>query len=144
MSSHVRLPHCGAEFSSQGAEFSGWWGRVPGAEFSGWWGRVLRGPSSSRGRVLRGRLLWIPVRMSDCHTVGPSSPAKGPSSPADGAEFSGWWGRVLRGPSSPRGRVLRGRLLRGADFSGYRSEWCWMNNSIMPPKSSVAMSVVKL
>ena len=68
MSSHVRLPHCGAEFSSQGAEFSGCWG---------------------------------------------------PSSPADGAEFSGWWGRVLLGPSSPRGRVLRGRVLRGANFSGY-------------------------
>ena len=57
--------------------------------------------------------------MSDCHTVRPSSPAKGPSSPAAG-------GRVLRpmGPSSPvdwaefsGGRVLRGAELSGADFS---------------------------
>ena len=57
--------------------------------------------------------------MSDCHTVGPSSPAKGPSSPAAG-------GRVLRlmGPSSPAdgaefsgGRVLRGAEFSGADFS---------------------------
>ena len=53
--------------------------------------------------------------MSDCHTVGPSSPAKGPSSPA--AE-----GRVLRlmGPSSPSdgAEFSGGRLLRGAEFSG--------------------------
>ena len=69
VSSHVRLPHCRAGFSSQGVGFFG---------------------------------------------------CRGPSSPADGAEFSGWWGRVLRGPSSLWGRVLRGRVLRGADFSGYR------------------------
>ena len=69
MSSHARLPHCGAEFSGQGAEFSS---------------------------------------------------CMGLSSPTDGAEFSGWWGRVLRGPSPPRGWLLRGRLLRGADFSGRR------------------------
>ena len=53
--------------------------------------------------------------MSDYHTVGPSSPAKGPSSPATG-------GRVLRpmGPSSPAdgAEFSGGRLLRGADFSG--------------------------
>ena len=53
--------------------------------------------------------------MSDCHTVGPSSPAKGPSSPAAG-------GRVLRpmGPSSPadRAEFSGGRVLRGAEFSG--------------------------
>ena len=60
--------------------------------------------------------------MSDCHTVGPSSPAKGPNSPAAG-------GRVLRlmGPSSPAdgaefsgARLLRGAEFSGADFSGYR------------------------
>ena len=54
--------------------------------------------------------------MSDCHTAGPSSPAKGPSSPAAG-------GRVLRpvGPSSPAdgAEFSGGRVLRGADFSGY-------------------------
>ena len=53
--------------------------------------------------------------MSDCHTVGPSSPAKGPSSPAAG-------GRVLRpmGPSSPAdgAEFSGGRVLRGAEFSG--------------------------
>ena len=53
--------------------------------------------------------------MSACHTVGPSSPAKGPSSPAAG-------GRVLRlmGPSSPSdgAEFSGGRLLRGAEFSG--------------------------
>ena len=50
MSNHVRLPHCWAELSSQGAEFSGWMGpRSPAdvAEFSGWWGRVLRGAKFS-------------------------------------------------------------------------------------------------
>ena len=62
MSSHVRLPHCGAEFSSQGAEFSGCRGGVlrlmgpsspaDGAEFSG--GRVLHGADFSGGRLLRG------------------------------------------------------------------------------------------
>ena len=53
--------------------------------------------------------------MSDCHSVGPSSSAKGPSSPTAG-------GRVLRpmGPSSPAdgAEFSGGRVLRGAEFSG--------------------------
>ena len=55
MSSHFRLSHCGAEFSSQGAEFSGCRGpSSPGADFSA-------GPSSPGPTSPRGRLLLIPI-----------------------------------------------------------------------------------